>query len=318
MIEVKDLRKEFPVDAGKKKVISAVNGVSFSIGRGETFGLVGESGCGKSTLGRCILRLVEPSSGSVLYEGVDITKGKMDKYRQKMQMIFQNPYGSLDPKKKIGDIIGEPLIIHGKVRSAKQRLEKVKELLAAVGLKEEMIQRYPHEFSGGEQQRIGIARALACDPEFIVCDEPIAALDVSMQSQVVNLLEQLQKDKGLTYLFISHDLALVRHIADRIGVMYLGEMVELCPATELYERPRHPYTKALLSAVPVPDPEYVREYQPLEGEVPSPVDPPSGCRFHPRCPYATPFCKKAAPSLVEFSPGHFCACHMLMNEERPF
>ena len=322
LLEVENLRKYFPVKGNKlleKKYVQAVESVSLSIYKGETLGLVGESGCGKTTLGRTIIRLYEPTSGRIVYDGTPIYDSeknisvKMLPYRRKMQIIFQDPSGSLDPRMTVGEIIGEALDIHGLAPSKKERTERIRQLLEEVGLNTEHANRFPHEFSGGQQQRVGIARALAVDPEFIVCDEPISALDVSIQSQVVNMLEDLQTNKGLTYLFIAHDVSVVRHISDRIGVMYLGCLVELAESHELCNHPIHPYTKTLLSAVPLPDPEKSRARQRilLEGDIPSPINPPTGCRFHTRCPYATERCRQEMPVLKEYGPGHYGACHLL-------
>ena len=301
--------------------VRAVTGVSFTVDEGETIGIVGESGCGKTTLGRCIVRAYEPSEGEVLYtagdgETVNFTKidpKTMKKYRKEIQMIFQDPYSSLDPRMTVGEIIGEAIDIHNLAASKGDRADMIKELLGKVGLNTEHANRYPHEFSGGQQQRVGIARALAVKPEFIVCDEPISALDVSIQSQVVNMLEDMQQEMGLTYLFIAHDLSVVRHISSRIGVMYLGSMVELGESYELNRNPIHPYTKTLLSAVPVPDPQLSRTRQRivLEGDIPSPMNPPSGCRFHTRCPYAMERCSKETPVFKEHETGHWAACHLL-------
>ena len=291
----------------------AVDGLSFSIRKGETLGLVGESGCGKSTTGRAILQLHRPTAGTVQFEGVELTRLKgepLRKMRRQMQMIFQDPYASLNPRMTVGSIIGEPLDIHNLARG-KEKQQRVEELLRVVGLNPYFANRYPHEFSGGQRQRIGIARALAVNPSFIVCDEPISALDVSIQAQIINLLEELQDEFGLTYLFIAHDLSVVRHISDRIAVMYLGKIVEVADRLELYENPLHPYTKALLSAVPIPDPaiERKRERIILTGDVPSPVNPPPGCRFHTRCPLADTICREQEPEFREVTPGHWAACH---------
>ncbi len=315
LVEVKNLKKYFPVKAGfgKTNYVKAVDDVSFFIERGETLGLVGESGCGKTTLGRTILRLHEPTEGQILYNGEDITHVDMLPYRRKMQIIFQDPYASLDPRMTVGDIIGEALDIHKMYSSKAERRDKINNLLDIVGLNTEHSNRFAHEFSGGQRQRIGIARALAVEPEFIVCDEPISALDVSIQAQVVNMLEDLQAERGFTYLFIAHDLSVVKHISNRIGVMYLGHMVELADSNELYRNPLHPYTQTLLSAIPIADPKVSRAKKRiiLEGDIPSPMNPPSGCTFRTRCPYATEACGEAAPEFKEWAPGHFAACHHL-------
>lgn len=312
MVEVKNVKKYFQLK--KNKTLKAVDGVSFAIKKGEMFGLVGESGCGKSTLGRTMLRLYQPSSGSILFKSQDIhhasalQKKELD---QRMQMIFQDPYASLNPRSMVMDIIAEGLDVHGRLKG-KQRKERVFELLETVGLSKEHANRYPHEFSGGQRQRIGIARALALNPEFIVADEPISALDVSIQAQVVNLLQKLQREQGLTFLFIAHDLSMVRHISDRIGVMYLGKLVELTTSEQLYKTPLHPYTEALLSAIPIPDPdlEDKRETILLEGEIPSPISPPSGCVFRTRCPKVMEKCAIMEPEMKEYKPGHYAACHL--------
>ena len=322
LLEIKDLKKYFTVKKsgfGKKQVVKAVDGVSLDIYKGETLGLVGESGCGKTTLGRTIIRLYEPTSGSIIYDGKPIYDSeqniaeKMLPYRRKMQIIFQDPSASLDPRMTVGEIVGEALDIHKLYTGKGEREARINQLLEEVGLNTEHSNRFPHEFSGGQQQRIGIARALAVEPEFIVCDEPISALDVSIQSQVVNMLEDLQDELGLTYLFIAHDISVVRHISNRIGVMYLGNLVELAESYELYRNPIHPYTKTLMSAVPIPDPVVTRarERMILEGDIPSPINPPSGCKFHTRCPYASERCKQEVPVFKDHGGGHFAACHLL-------
>ena len=324
LLQIENLKKYFPVKGDRlfeKKYVQAVESVSFFIYRGETLGIVGESGCGKTTLGRTIIRLYEPTSGRIVYDGTPIYDSeqniavKMLPYRRKMQIIFQDPSASLDPRMTVGEIVGEALDIHGLFQGKAERRERINQLLDEVGLNTEHANRFPHEFSGGQQQRVGIARALAVEPEFIVCDEPISALDVSIQSQVVNMLEDLQREKHLTYLFIAHDISVVRHISNRIGVMYLGQMVELAESNELCSHPIHPYTESLLSAVPIPDPDVTRGRQRilLEGEIPSPLNPPSGCRFHTRCPHATDRCRQEQPVLQEQSPGHYAACHLLDN-----
>ena len=315
LLEVKDLKKYFRV--GRGTALKAVDGISLEINKGETFGLVGESGCGKSTVGRTLVRLYEPSGGQVVYGGKDIHRARGEEAKglnRRMQMVFQDPQASLNPRMVVGDIVAEGLDIHGLASGPKERLDRVHELLETVGLNSEHANRYPHEFSGGQRQRIGIARALAVDPDFIVADEPVSALDVSIQAQVINLLRRLQKERDLTYLFISHDLSVVKYISDRVGVMYLGVMVEMAPSDELYANPVHPYTQALLSAVPVPDPdaENERERMVLEGDVPSPVDPPSGCRFRTRCPYVTAACAHDEPVWREVGPEHWvAACHCI-------
>jgi len=314
LVETQDLVKHFPVKgSGKGAKVHAVDGISVKIAEGETLGLVGESGCGKTTLGRTLIRLYNPTSGKILFHGKDIGGEKMLPYRRKMQIIFQDPAASLNPRMTVGEIIGEPLEIHKLCANRAERNDRIAELLKRVGLNSEQSNRYPHEFSGGQQQRIGIARALAVNPEFIVCDEPISALDVSIQSQIVNMLEDMQEEMKLTYLFISHDISVVRHISNRIGVMYLGKLVELATSRELNANPLHPYTQNLLRAVPVPDPAKSRtkEHSLLQGDLPSPITPPSGCRFHTRCPMAKPECAHEAPEFKEHSPGHFAACHLI-------
>jgi oligopeptide transport system ATP-binding protein len=320
LLRVEQLVKHFPIKRGilfQKQVgaVHAVDGVSFNVMKGETVGLVGESGCGKSTTGRTILQLYRPTSGNVFFEGIDLVKVKgeeLRKTRRRMQMIFQDPYASLNPRMTVGEIIGEPMIIHH-TADDKERQERVANLLKLVGLNPSYGNRYPHEFSGGQRQRIGVARALALEPSLIICDEPISALDVSIQAQVVNLLEDLQRDMNLTYLFIAHDLSMVRHISNRVAVMYLGVIVEFSDREELYKHPLHPYTQALLSAVPIPDPmaEEKRRRIILQGDVPSPVNPPSGCRFRTRCPLAAAVCSESRPEFREVSSGHFVACHMV-------
>jgi oligopeptide transport system ATP-binding protein len=312
LITIENIKQYFQVgDFLKHGTIKAVDNVSLKISKGETLGLVGESGCGKTTLGRTILRLIEPTSGKIYYDGKDITKGDITEYRKKMQIIFQDPYTSLDPRMTVGDIVGEPLDIHKLYKTKKERSERIIELLKIVGLNSDHAIRYPYEFSGGQRQRIGIARALAVQPSFIVCDEPVSALDVSIQAQIINMLEEMQDKLGLTYLFIAHDLSIVKHISDRVGVMYLGSLAELAPSKELYANPLHPYTKALISAIPVAKPksEITTKRQILVGEIPSPLNPPSGCKFRTRCPIVQGLCAQVIPEMRELKPGHFCACH---------
>ena len=322
LISIHGLKVHFNLGGGifsEKKVVKAVDGVSLEIQNGETLGLVGESGCGKSTLGRALLRLIEPTGGQVFYNGKDLahlSQSAMREQRKNLQMIFQDPYASLNPRMTVGQIIGEPLETF-KLASGKSQEDRVKDLMQTVGLSSRFIKRFPHEFSGGQRQRIGIARALAVDPDFIVCDEPISALDVSIQAQIMNLMELLQKDKSLTYLFISHDLRAIRHVSDRVAVMYLGKIVEIANAKTIYAEPLMPYTKALISAVPVPDPEIeaTRKRIVLEGDVPSPINPPKGCRFHTRCPYKVDACKEVEPQLVEIKPNHYAACIRISPEQ---
>jgi oligopeptide transport system ATP-binding protein len=317
LLEVRDLVKHFPVGGGlfggKPGLVRAVDGVSFTLRRGETLGLVGESGCGKTTTGRCILQLERPTSGRVVFEGRDLTtldERELRSVRRRLQVIFQDPYSSLNPRMTVAQIIAEPIAVHGILPTAAARASRVRDLLQRVGLLPQHGRRYPHELSGGQRQRVGIARALAVEPSLIVCDEPVSALDVSIQAQIINLLEDLQAEFGLTYLFIAHDLAVVRHISDRVAVMYLGKIAEITDRKELYDSPLHPYTKALLAAVPIPDPalEAERPRTVLAGEVPSPLNPPSGCVFHPRCPIAIERCRGEVPPLREVTPGHWAAC----------
>ena len=317
LIAIRDLKVYFPLAGGRS--VRAVDGVTIDIYTGETLGLVGESGCGKSTLGRAILRLVEPTSGQVLFRNNDLahlSTRELRKHRRHLQIIFQDPYASLNPRMTVGQIVGEPLDTF-RIARGREAEQRVQELLETVGLSKRFIKRYPHEFSGGQRQRIGIARALAVDPDFIVADEPISALDVSIQAQIMNLLEKLQRQKNLTYLFISHDLRAIRHVSDRVAVMYLGKLVEVADAKAIYADPLMPYTKALISAVPVPDPvvEATRQRIVLEGDVPSPINPPTGCRFHTRCPYMIEACKQVVPPLVEIKPNHFAACIRISPDE---
>lgn len=314
LIEVKGLKKYFDISVGafKTKPLKAVDDVSFNIKKGETLGLVGESGCGKTTVGRTLLHLYKPTAGKIIFDGKELkTKADLNEYRKKATMVFQDPYSSLNPRMTVSDIIGEPLDIHKLYKDKKEREEKILELMGHVGLNSEHASRYAHEFSGGQRQRIGIARSLAVNPDFIVCDEPVSALDVSIQAQVINMFGELQEKMGLTYLFIAHDLLVVRHISDRIAVMYLGRMVELADAGEIYDHPLHPYSKSLLSAVPVPDPKIARANQRilLSGDIPSPLNAPSGCPFRTRCPYAKDICAESMPEFKEVTNGHFVACH---------
>jgi oligopeptide transport system ATP-binding protein len=318
LLEVRGLRMHFPVTEGliaQRKIgqVKAVDDIDFTVLRGETLGLVGESGCGKTTTGRCILRLERPTAGEIIYDGVDIARFEQRELlplRRRIQVIFQDPYSSLNPRMKVGEIIAEPIMVHGIERNLARRTGRVRELLSVCGLDPKFADRYPHEMSGGQRQRVGIARALALDPEFVVCDEAVSALDVSIQAQIVNLLEDLRSQFGLTYLFIAHDLSVVRHLCHRVAVMYLGRIVELAECDELFDNPLHPYTQALLAAVPVPDPEVeaTRTFRPVKGEVPSAINPPSGCVFHPRCPIAVESCKEIRPELRELRPAHWVAC----------
>jgi oligopeptide transport system ATP-binding protein len=318
LLELRGLRMHFPVTEGmiaRRHVgdVKAVDGVDLTIRRGETLGLVGESGCGKTTMGRCILRLEKPTAGEILYDGVDIAnlgRRELVALRRRIQVIFQDPYSSLNPRQKVGSIIAEPMMVHGVEPDPRRRGDRVRELLSVCGLNPNFADRYPHEMSGGQRQRVGIARALALNPEFIVCDEAVSALDVSIQAQIINLLEDLRDKFNLTYLFIAHDLSVVRHLCQRVAVMYLGRVVELAECDEVFDHPLHPYTRALLAAVPVPDPsvEAARAFQPVAGEVPSPINPPPGCVFHPRCPIAVAECKQIRPELRELRPGHWVAC----------
>ena len=320
LLKVKNLKKHFPIKnklfQKQNSSVKAVDGISFDVNRGETIGLVGESGCGKSTTGRMLMKLLEPTEGEIYYNGEDVTnleERDFRPYRKKIQMIFQDPYASLNPRMKVGDIISEPLIIHNFDKSTREK--KVKDLLEIVGLSGYHAKKYPHEFSGGQRQRIGVARALIMNPELIIADEPVSALDVSIQSQILNLLDDLQEEFKLTYVFIGHDLSVIEHISDRVGVMYLGKLVELAPKEKLYAEPLHPYTKALLSAVPIPDPTDKRERIILSGDIPSPANPPSGCTFHTRCPFAFDKCKQVVPKWREVKEGRFAACHLLDDEE---
>ena len=321
LLQVRGLRMHFPVTEGmiaRRHIgdVKAVDGVDLAIQRGETLGLVGESGCGKTTMGRCILRLEKPTAGEILYNGIDIARldrRELVALRRRIQVIFQDPYSSLNPRQKVGSIIGEPMMVHGVEKDPRRRADRVRELLSTCGLNPNFANRYPHEMSGGQRQRVGIARALALNPEFIVCDEAVSALDVSIQAQIINLLEDLRDKFNLTYLFIAHDLSVVRHLCQRVAVMYLGRVVELAECDELFDNPLHPYTKALLAAVPVPDPavEAERAFQPVRGEVPSPINPPPGCVFHPRCPLAIEQCRRVRPELRELRPGHWVACDVV-------
>ena len=317
LLKVRNLKKYFPRRLGiLSRIVGhnrAVDGVSFDIKMGETLGLVGESGCGKTTLGRTIIRLLEPTAGEVYLEGVNVFKFSQKEFRKtrrNIQMIFQDPYSSLDPRMTVGDIVGEPLVIHKITRNKKEKDEKVKDLLETVGLNTRYMRRYSHEFSGGQRQRIGIARALALNPKLIICDEPVSALDVSIQAQIINLLEYLQEKYKLTYLFIAHDLSVVKHISDKVAVMYLGKIVELTSAYELYEHPKHPYTEAILSAMPIPDPTIKKQRIILEGDVPNPYKTTTGCRFHTRCKYSMPICRQEEPKLIDINGGHYVACHL--------
>ena len=316
LVEVRNLKEYFNISTGAftTKPLKAVDDVSFSIHRGETLGLVGESGCGKTTVGRTLLHLYKPTAGQIFFDGKEVkTKKDVLEYRRKSAMVFQDPYSSLNPRMTVADIIGEPLDVHKMYADKKEREEKILDLMAKVGLNSEHANRYAHEFSGGQRQRIGIARAMAMNPQFVVCDEPVSALDVSIQAQVINMFDELQEQMGLTYLFIAHDLLVVRHISDRIAVMYLGKMVELADATEIYDHPLHPYTKCLMSAVPLPDPKKARENHRivLSGDIPSPLNAPSGCPFRTRCPYATEVCAASMPEFKEVQSGHFVACHRI-------
>lgn len=313
ILEVKDLTKHFK--AGKKQIVHAVDGISFTLGKGKTLGLVGESGCGKSSCARTIIRMYDPTSGQIILDGTDITNMKQKElkpYRKKMQMIFQDPYASLNARMTVRDIIAEPLLAHNLVKNKEEANDLVYPMLERVGLTKEHANRYAHEFSGGQRQRVGIARALILEPQLVICDEPISALDVSIQAQVINLLKDFQEEKGLSYLFIAHDLSMVRYVSDDVGVMYLGQLVEMSEADEIYRNPLHPYTKGLLGSVPIANPKLARqkEKSSMEGDIPSPINPPSGCRFHTRCPYAGPECAQTTPELVDVGGGHRVACHL--------
>lgn len=317
LVEVKHLKQYFPITTGflKTTMLKAVDDVSFTIGKGETLGLVGESGCGKTTVGRSLLHLYKPTSGEISFDGMKITKKTLDEYHRRAQMVFQDPYSSLNPRMTVGDIVAEPIDVHKLCKTRQERAERVQELLRTVGISGEQSTRYAHEFSGGQRQRIGIARSLAVKPKFVVCDEAVSALDVSIQSQIINLLADLKEQSNLTYLFITHDLSVVKYISDRIGVMYLGNMVELANTQELFDHPLHPYTEALMAAIPTTDVEENRELRILEGDIPSPVNPPQGCKFHTRCAHCTEICKHAVPEWKEMAPGHFVACHHPLSEK---
>ena len=317
LVDVRHLKEYFPITTGfmKTTMLKAVDDVSFTIGRGETLGLVGESGCGKTTVGRTLLHLYKPTSGEVWFDGRKVDRSTLLEYRRRAQMVFQDPYSSLNPRMTVGDIVAEPIDVHKLCQTRQERAERVHELLQTVGLSGEQATRYAHEFSGGQRQRIGIARSLAVKPKFVVCDEAVSALDVSIQSQIINLLADLKEQSNLTYLFITHDLSVVKYISDRIGVMYLGNMVELANTQELFDHPLHPYTEALMAAIPTTDVEENRELRILEGDIPSPVNPPQGCKFHTRCAHCTEICKHAVPEWKEMAPGHFVACHHPLSEK---